>query len=336
MPKLSVQIVTYNSLKFLEDCLESLLNQTFKDFQVLVIDNYSTDGTLNFLKEKYPGIFIFRNSKNVGFAKAHNQGFTLINGDYILVLNPDVILEPNFLEKLLAAAEKKKAGFSFGGKLLKIKTGNQELGKKIKTKIIDSTGLKIYSWGQFRDRGEGEEDKGQYDKKKDVFGISGACVLYRRKFLKEIGFFDEDFFAYKEDVDLSWRAQLFGFSSFYVPEAVAYHYRQAPKERRLSQTPLISFYSFRNGLFLILKNAHWQNIILYSPLIFAYLLIKKIYLLFTQPKICLRAKISFILNFSKMYKKRERIFSARGGSATGGKRIKITAKQFRKKFFSHS
>ena len=322
-PKLTIQIVTYNSLKFLEDCLESLLNQTFKDFQILVIDNYSTDGTTNFLKEKYPGVFIFRNSKNVGFAKAHNQGFTLIKSDYVLVLNPDVILEPDFIQKLLAVAEKKKTGFSFGGKLLKIKTGDQELGEKIKTKIIDSTGLKISPSFQVADRGEGEEDKGQYDKKKDVFGISGACVLYRREIFKKIGFFDEDFFAYKEDVDLAWRAQLFSFSSFYVPEAVAYHYRQAPKERRLSQTPLISFYSFRNGLFLILKNTHWQNFIIYLPWIFFYLAIKKIYLLFTQPKILFKAGLNFILNFSKMYKKRERIF----------RRVKITAKQFRKKWF---
>ncbi len=326
MSRILIQIVTYNSLKFLDDCLEALLNQTFKDFQILVIDNHSTDGTLNFLKEKYPGVFIFRNPKNVGFAKAHNQGLTLIKSDYVLILNPDVILEPNFIEKLLANAEKKKAGFSFGGKLLKIKTGDRELEEKIKTKIIDSTGLKIFRSFQVADRGEREEDKGQYDKKKEVFGISGACALYRRKFLKEVGFFDEDFFAYKEDVDLAWRAQLYGFHSYYVPEAVAYHYRQAAKEKRLTQSPIVSFYSFRNGLFLILKNAHWQNIILYSPLILAYQMIKKIYLLFTQPKICLRTKISFILNFSKMYKKREKIF----------KGAKMTASQFRKKFFSHS
>ncbi|NCO23210.1 glycosyltransferase family 2 protein [bacterium (Candidatus Moisslbacteria) CG12_big_fil_rev_8_21_14_0_65_36_11] len=323
--KLTIQIVAYNSLKFLPGCLASLKGQTFKDFDILVVDNHSTDGTGEFLREKYPGIYVFRNLKNLGFARSHNQGFSLKKSEYVLVLNPDIVLEPDFLEKLIKGADKKKKGFSFSPKLLKIKTGNEDLGEKIKTNIIDSTGLKIYPSGQVKDRGEGEEDKGQYDKKTEIFGVSGACALYQRDLLKKVGFFDDDFFAYKEDADLAWRAQLFGFSSYYIPEAKAYHYRQAPKERRLFQSQFVAFYSFRNGLFLLLKNVHWQNFFLYFPLIFAYQMTKKFYLLFKAPETSFKAKLSFLQYLSAMYRKREKIF----------KRAKITAKQFRRKFFSH-
>ena len=322
-PKLIIQIVTYNSLKFLNDCLQSIFAQTFKDFQVLIIDNHSTDGTLDFLKKRFPAVSIFRNFKNVGFAKAHNQGFVLRKSDYVLVLNPDVILEPDFLEKLLTTAENKKRGFSFGGKLLKIKSGNQEIGEKIKTKIIDSTGLKITPLFRAIDRGEGEIDKGQYDLQKEVFGISGACVLYRKKTLKRIGFFDESFFAYKEDVDLAWRSRLYGLRSYYVPAAIAYHYRGAAKQKQLSQNSVVTFYSFRNGIFLLLKNVHWQNFIFCFPLIFTYQFIKAIYLLFFRPKIFFEGVYSLLLKFPLIYRKRQKIF----------RRAKMTAWQFRKKFF---
>ena len=323
LKKVSVQIVTYNSLKYLDDCLKSLFNQTFKDFEVMVIDNYSTDGTLEFLRAQYPSVYLFHNLKNLGFAQAHNQGFSLFKSEFILVLNPDVILEPDFLEKLLKEAQKKKNGFSFGPKLLKIKTEiRDDLEEKQKTKMIDSTGLEIHPWATASDRGEGEEDKGQYDKETEVFGLSGASVLYRRKILEKIGFFDSDFFAYKEDVDLAWRSQLLGFSSYFVPEALAYHYRQAPKQRRLSQNPLVAFYSFRNGLYLLLKNLHWQTFLLYFPLILGYQQAKAFYLLFKAPKMFFKAKLSFLVYASAMYRKREKIF----------KKTKLTAKQFRKKW----
>jgi len=354
-PKVCIQIVTWNSQQFLKDCLDSIFNQTYKNFSILVIDNGSKDETIKFIKENYfpkhgsmeiykefrqnkPDLFIIQNKKNVGFSKAHNQGLAISQADFVLVMNPDVILEPDFLEKLIEAAEKDDKISSLGGKILKLKWGDAEIGEKLKTNILDSTGLKILRSGQVIDRGEGETDNGQHDNQEEVFGISGACVLYRRAALEDIKipvirnsyignkfvirsrairqpaesdeYFDEDFFAYKEDIDLAWRLQLFGWQSVYVPTAKAYHFRSgAPASLRFSQSRWVNFLSFRNHLWLFVKNMHWQIFWRNFWFILWHQSLKKLYLLFTQPGILLKGKLSFLQKFSKMLAKRKYILS---------------------------
>lgn len=336
MSKVSIQIVTWNSLKFLPDCLFSIFNQTYQNFSLIVIDNDSNDGTIDFIRNNYPQVKIVQNSKNFGFARAHNQGILMTDSEYVLVMNPDIILEPNFLEKLINVAEQKKGGGSFGGKLLKIKLGDVELAEKIKTKIIDSAGLKVFKSRRIIDRGEGEKDVGQYDKQEEVFGISGACVLYRRQALEDVllpritvnktrintdisvnqrksaafaegEYFDQDFFVYKEDVDLAWRLRLRGWQSWYVPEAKAYHFRSVSVSRRFSKSPWVNFLSYRNHLWLLLKNDYWQNFFRHLWFIFWYQLGKELYLFFTQPKVLFSASYSFWRGFVKMYRKRKEI-----------------------------
>ncbi len=355
-PRVSIQIVTWNSRKFLKDCLDSVFAQTYPNFSVLVVDNASDDGSAEFVKENYPprvgligkignlirgnpDIYVMQNVKNLGFARAHNQGFAISQADFILVLNPDVILEPDFLEKLVKSTEKqaqngkesKRLG-SLGGKMLKVRLGDVELDEKITTKIIDSTGLKIFRNRRVIDRGEGEKDKGQYDKKNKVFGISGACVLYNRAMLEDLKlplpdgrfeYFDEDFFAYKEDVDLAWRANLFGWLAVYVPEAGAYHFRGgAPVNQRFSQSHWVNFFSYRNHLWMLAKNSFCSNSFRHLWLIFWYQLSKEFYLLITQPGILFGGGFSFWGRYYKMTRKRKYIF----------KKTKVRAKEMRKWF----
>lgn len=292
----AVHIVTWSNIKTIGEALSSLRSQTYKNMSILIVDNASTDGTLNYIKKEFPEVHVLRNFKNLGFARAHNQAIEFTEhratsrGDdeiAVLVMNPDIVLEPNCVEELILAMERHKEVASVGGKLLKIiKVDNLASGFRDaqKTDILDSTGLRIYKNRRTVDRGAGEKDAGQYEKEEEIFGVSGALVMYRLSALRSVsgryGFFDERFFAYKEDVDLAWRLRRAGWSSFYAPKAVAYHYRGAHasekrglvlaiKERSV-KSPLVNRLSARNHLFTLWKNDSPFNVILHLPYILPY------------------------------------------------------------------
>ena len=285
MTKVSIQIVTWNSSRYIGDCLNSLSAQTFTDFSVLVIDNASSDGTVEFVREHYPTAAVLQNFKNLGYAKANNQGIKLAKSPYVLVLNPDILLEPDFLARLVVLADQQPQGGSFGGKLLKLKSraidqaDQAGLRQAVKSDLIDSTGLLIYRSRKVVNRGEGQKDQGQYDRPEEVFGLSGAAVLYRRSALEAVAinhqYFDEDFFAYKEDIDLAWRWRLYGFSAWYLPTSVGYHYRQlaaaAPsslkkiRQHRRAVSRQLRSASLKNHQLMLIKNDQGLNIILTLP-----------------------------------------------------------------------
>ncbi|MFA6422676.1 MAG: glycosyltransferase family 2 protein [Candidatus Buchananbacteria bacterium] len=298
-PKVTIQIVTWNTLRYLTQCLSSIFAQSYRDFQVLVIDNGSQDGTLQFLKNDYPDVTVFQNHKNLGFAKANNQGIRLLNSPYMLLCNSDIFMESDWLEKAMALAESEKYSQygSFGGKLIKMKlTG--ELREIEKTNVIDSCGLKILKNRQVVEIGAGEDSSG-YNDRIDVFGQSAALALYRREALNncaiKIGnqdeeeYFDEDFFSYKEDVDLAWRMNLFGWKSIYDPSLVAYHARSASGSEKTSmmdiiknkgkQSELAKFYSYRNHFLLLKKNEFKKNFMKDFWTIFPYEMKKFFYFL---------------------------------------------------------
>ena len=353
MSKVSIQIVAWNSLKFLPDCLGSIFQQTYKDFSVLVIDNASNDGTIEFLREKYPQVFVVQNTRNLGFCGGHNQGFKLTQqSPYVLVMNPDIILEPDFLEKTIIAMEKDSKIGAVGGKLLRIQIGDPEIEEKIKTKFIDSTGMVIKKTREVINRGEGEIDRGQYNQAEKVFGISGACVLYRRAALEDVKitkcdpntrihpnnnsggrvrvsrvrqltderalfgceYFDEDFFAYKEDIDLAWRMKHRGWYSLYLPDAVVYHFRQTQAKKGVWQTilnrrqksKLINYLSYRNHFFVLVKNEQFKDFFRHFPYIFWYEFKKIIYILLFEQS-TLKGLIDAIRKSPKMMRKRKAI-----------------------------
>ncbi len=289
-PRISVHIVAWNSMRFLPDLLKSLSEQTFQDFSVLVIDNGSTDGVEAFLREQYPQITFLRNVRNLGFSAAHNQGIRYAlerwpkedwSDRFILVTNPDLIFEPNCLERLVASADVHPEAGTFGPKLRRAFGENlhdETLQETVKSDLIDSTGLRARKNRTVADRGAGEMDEGQYDEAVEIFGVSGALALYRAQALQdarfEDEFFDHDFFAYKEDVDLAWRLQHLGWSARFVPDAVAFHYRgMYGKEKmglwermrnRRNKSRLRSYYSNRNHWLVLLKNERFINFLLAS------------------------------------------------------------------------
>ncbi len=276
-------------MDFLPDLLKSIMSQTYRDFNVLVIDNGSSDGLEAFLQKTYPQVTLIRNVRNLGFSAAHNQGVRYalehwgdLQDRFVLVTNPDVILTKTFLTDLLAETQKCPGVGTFGGKLLRAFGENfhdEVMRETILSDRIDSTGLRGYRNRTFTDRGAGELDEGQYDEMTDVFGVSGALSLYRAQALIDVRyrdeFFDHDFFAYKEDVDMAWRLQHKGWKALYVPEALAYHYRgmygpeqmgilQRLKNRR-GRSSLRNFYSSRNHWLLLLKNLRWMNVFFALP-----------------------------------------------------------------------
>jgi len=300
LPKVTIQLVTYNSLKYLPDCLKSIFSQTYRDFQVLVIDNNSQDGTVDYLRQNFPQVTVFQNHKNLGFAAAHNQGIELLHSPYVVFSNVDILLEPDWLEQVMAKVEDprfERFG-AFGGKLFQLKVINLENHELEKTDSIDSCGLKLFRNHRVEELGAGQSGS-DFPVDQEVFGLTGALVLYRRQTLMDCKlntktsprgeYFDPDFFFYKEDVDLAWRARLLGWNALMVASAKAYHIRtlKAVSGRgvnriigaRKKQSKLARYYSYRNHGFLIVKNEFKQNLIKDGLIIFGYELKKMAYIL---------------------------------------------------------
>jgi GT2 family glycosyltransferase len=255
MPTLvSVVITTYNSAATLELCLEWVFQQQHSPQELIVIDNLSTDGTREILKRFEQKAKIVLNDTNVGFAAAQNQGIRIARGEWLLSLNPDVLLQKDFVSRLLAAVEGKPDVGTVCGKLLRWLPGqNPE-----RSNVIDSTGICFVRNLRHFDRGAEETDQGQYQNEEYVFGATGAAALYRRAMIEDISidgeFFDEDFFAYREDADLSWRAQIMGWTCWYTPKAVAWHVRRVTPER-FGELPLvINWHSVKNRFLMRMKN----------------------------------------------------------------------------------
>jgi GT2 family glycosyltransferase len=245
MVKVAVNIVTFNSDEDIAACLESLDRQTFRDFRIHVLDNASTDDTIKALSRF--DLDLIRSQSNTGFARAHNDLIRSYPAEYVLILNPDAVLKPEFLERIVGALEGRPDAASATGKLL-----------RLDGKTLDSTGILMLRSQRHLDRGADEPDRGQFDKPEDVFGPSGAAAFYRWKALEDVAvdgqFFDEDFFAYREDADLAWRCRLMGWTSIYVPSAVALHRRRVTPERRSQLSALINYHSVKNRFLLRLNN----------------------------------------------------------------------------------
>ncbi len=249
-----VTIVTYNSSRFIGRCLPYVFEQAYPRIEVIIVDNASTDETPSILREFEQRARIVYNRENTGFAAAQNQAIALSGSDWILTLNPDVRLTPTFVAAMVAAGESDSQIGSVSGKLLAMPPDFEIPSHP----VLDSTG--IYFTPSFRhfDRGNKEPDAGQYDHVEYMFGVTGAAALYRRKMIDDISisgeFFDSDFFAYREDADVAWRAQLLGWKCLYTPRAVAYHVRSVLPSNRRSLPALINMHSVKNRFLLRIKN----------------------------------------------------------------------------------
>jgi GT2 family glycosyltransferase len=250
----SVTIVTYNSGRFIKTCLESVLEQRYRNKEVIVIDNASTDGTIDILEQFEDRCRIIYNEENAGFAAAQNQAIGLAGGDWVLTLNPDVLLLPNFIQSLVDAGSFDKNIGTVCGKLLTMSATFEIPAKP----VVDSTGIYFNPMLRHLDRGSQEVDNGHYLQYEFVFGATAAAALYRREMIADISldgeFFDSDFFVYREDADVAWRAQLLGWKCIYVPYARGYHVRKVLPGNRGALPPEINMHSVKNRFLMRIKN----------------------------------------------------------------------------------
>lgn len=250
----TVTLVTYNSGRYIKRCLESVLAQKGPRIEIIVIDNNSTDGTRDILEHYEDRCRIVYNSGNNGFAAAQNQAIELSRGSWILTLNPDVLLMPYFIQALLEAGRLDNRIGTVCGKLL-VMSPDFDIEARPR---VDSTGIYFTPHLRHLDRGSREVDNGHYLKREYVFGATAAAALYRRTMIDDISingeFFDPDFFVYREDADVAWRAQLLGWRCLYTPYARGYHVRAVlPGNRRVLPRE-INMHSVKNRFLMRVKN----------------------------------------------------------------------------------
>lgn len=276
-PSIVVGIATYNSEKYIRYCLESLFAQEYPHFEVVVFDNNSQDYTVDIIQEHFPQVKVLESIENIGFARAHNEILRYTESDFYACLNVDMIFEKSFLSQLVHSIEQKPLIASSGGKIKRwdydaMDSYPEQDEERGKTNFIDSVGIRILKSHRFEDIGQNEVDYGQYETPHEMFGVSGAAVLYRRKALEDIAFvneegvkeyFDESMFLYKEDLDLAYRLQWAGWKSFYTPHAICYHDRTVPIitnssfhiiRNRSQKDKRVNRYSYLNHQILLQKN----------------------------------------------------------------------------------
>jgi len=246
-------IVTYNSERYIRRCLEAVLRQQGVPLEIVVVDNGSTDGTAAVLREFRGRVRVIRCGRNLGFAAAQNRAIRATSTEWVLTLNPDVLLRPGFIRGLVEAGQADPEAGTICGKLLSIGPGFQPLDEA----RIDSTGIYFTPALRHFDRGWREPDRG-YENLEYVFGACAAAALYRRSMIDDVAidgdFFDPDFFVYREDADLAWRAQLLGWRTLYTPAAEAFHVRTVTPFNRRSLPAIIRMHSVKNRFLMRIKN----------------------------------------------------------------------------------
>jgi len=305
MSKLSIIIVTYNSADYIERCLQSVFKAAGKlDYQVIVVDNSSSDVTLDIVRE-FKNIKVLKNNKNLGFAKACNQAIEQAESEFVILLNPDVYVTPDFIQNMIIKAQEDERIGSVSGKLYFAKTNGEF------TNILYSTGHIFFKTCHSVNRGYGEVDNGQYNNVQDIFGVCGAAPLYRRAMLEDVKindeYFDANFFLYREDEDLDWRAKLRGWHAVFEPRAVAYH---VASEMRNKPSLNNKENKIRNRHLLLFKNLSVTNYFILMP----YLIFYEIISFLVHPLayfVAMFKSLILLINFPAYYAKRKIIMKRR-------------------------
>ena len=253
----SIIVVNWNGRHHLQLCLSALFAQTYPNFEVILVDNGSTDGSQVFVQEQFPDVRLIALPENMGFAQGNNVGIQASTADYIATVNNDTKVDPNWLTALVETAESHPTVGMFAAKLLFWDRPD----------VINSAGICLDRTGIAWDRLGGQPDHSAPQAPLPVFGASAGAALYRRTMLNQIGLFDEDFFAYLEDVDLAWRARLAGWACLYVDTAVILHHHSATA---IEGSPFKSKLLGRNKVWTLLKNYPWPLLLLYLPAILLY------------------------------------------------------------------
>lgn len=253
MSLISVIIPNWNGKHFLSGCLDSLLKQTYEPIETIVVDNGSHDGSAEFIEKQYPSVRLIKFPHNTGFSVAVNAGIRAARGDYIALLNNDTIVDANWLKEMVRPLQEDKEIGSAGCKMLAYDNPS----------LLDGAGDGYRRGGLPGRIGHREMDLGQFDQTRPILGACGGAALYRRSMLDDIGLFDEDYFAYLEDVDIALRAQTRGYPSIYVPSAIMYHLGCGTTGSGYS--PLVVKLSAQNNWNTIVKNIPLPLLIKFLP-----------------------------------------------------------------------
>jgi len=303
MPEVSVIVLNWNGKNFLKNCLDSLRKLTYSNFEIIIVDNYSTDGSQEFVKKNYPEFTLLENKKNYGFAKGNNIGFHASSGKYVLFLNNDTVITPNFLQPLVDdfVNDPKIGCVQPQIRLTEDKSLLDQMGS-----YISFVGF-LYHYGYKKKYSEKA-----YGRKRDIFSAKGACIMFPRKLLEKIGLFDEDFFIFFEETDLCFRVWLSGHKVVYEPRSLIYHTvggdtKASDKfkyERRI-------YLIFRNTNCSYLKNFGTRNMITVYPIFLSVqiciFLLFLLQLRFNLLRAIIKAYWWNIVNFKNTLNKRRHI-----------------------------
>lgn len=264
MQEVTVVIPNYNGRAYIEQCLNALRKQSISTFDVLIVDNGSTDGSRELIESCYTEARLISYKENYGFCKAVNEGILCAETPYVILLNNDTEVEEQFVEELLKAIKRSPCIFSCGAKMLDF----------YQRDIVDDAGDFYCALGWAFARGKGKNDK-NYNQYGKVFAACAGAAIYRKSVFEEIGYFDERHFAYLEDMDIGYRARIYGYENRFTPSARVYHMGSATSGSRYNELKVRL--SARNNIYLIYKNMPILQIILNFPFILIGILIKQMF-----------------------------------------------------------
>ncbi len=293
-PRISIVVLNWNGRPLLAECLSALRAQTLRDFEIIVVDNGSQDGSPEWLAANASEVSVIRNEVNLGFALANNQGIRAARAPLIAVLNNDALPEPDWLQVLVETAERETWAGMFASRILL----REPAGK------LDSLGIEVDRAGLAWNRAWGRPSTDPLvSQPTEVFGPSGAAAVYRRAMLDQVGLFDEEFFIYYEDVDLAWRAQRAGWRCLYVPQAIVHHAHSATTRRG---SPFKRRLLSRNKWWAIARNYPFGQLWFYVPVMLVIDLGAMIMSLVSERNLsALRGRWEALQGWRTMWRKRQ-------------------------------
>lgn len=302
---ISVVVVAGGKENYLQSCLDSIKNQTHSNFEIIVIDNSLKTNFAEEIIKSYPEIKLYSQPENLFYSAGLNKGIQESNADFVLCLNDDVVLDAGFIQEALSGFLVDSCVGLVSGKILR------------QDKVtLDSTGLFLTPWRTARERGYGRRAADRFNLPGYIFAAGGAAAFYRRSMLEEIKidceYFDSDFRMFYEDLDIAWRANLFGWKAYYIPGAIAYHLRGAsarakagigkPFARRYLNDELY-LDLIKNRYLSIIKNESFCGFLFHLPLIIIYDFLSFLYVLALKPRL-LRRLLSNLRYFKSAFRKR--------------------------------
>ena len=309
--KVTACVVSFNTAEHLPGCLDSLAAQTHPDLEVVVVDNASADGSAEVVRRTHPDVRLLANPDNRGFAGGANQGLALAEDGAFFVLNPDIRLAPDHLERAVAALGLAPDVASVQGRLRQMDPATGEAILQDGHPLIDTTGHTAHTNRVFRNRGGGQPDDGRFDQPADIFGVSGCAALYRLDALHDIAIagevFDTDMFAFFEDVDVDWRLKARGWRSRYAPDALGLHERGGEGARR---SDLVERLSYRNWFLTVLKNDDLRTALPHAHLLAATTTLRTIDVAVNLPRVFGRSVLDMRL-IPRTLRKRRAIEASR-------------------------